>query len=94
MNTYIDHLKESKILVRDAKTVEQVGSKNMALVYLHDGDVLLYSYTTLAGVRKKDKWYLTTQKHSPTTSRQLNAFSKGKEVTWVSKDDRVGEYYI
>ena len=94
MSTYLGHLKYTRMLARDARTVKQVRCKDMAVAYLYNGDVLLYSYMTLVGVCMKDRWHLTTQKYSRTTSKQLASFAKGKEVTWVGKDDRVGEYYI
>lgn len=70
--------------------VSQVGSKSMAEVTCA-GYILLVSYHTIIGVRPAGefKWYITTKKHSSTTSRQTTQFisSTRFSVERVTEDE-------
>jgi len=50
--------------------VSQFDSKQLFIV---SGD-LLVSYLTIIGLKVGDKWQVTTQKYSPTTSKQTTQF--------------------
>jgi hypothetical protein len=57
--------------------VKQVGSKQLFIVK----GMELYSYYTKVGYLENGTWYLTTEKYSVTTSKQLNQF-----VSYVRKE--------
>ena len=64
--------------------IEQLGSKQMAIVAQPDGTTNLVSYETVVGCKQNGCWYLTTKKYSITTSKQLTQFARtGPNVEWV-----------
>jgi len=58
----------------DALNVSQVDSMQLFVITFSKYE-LLQSYYTVVGV-KTDKWYLTTEKYSVSTTRQMNKFAK------------------
>jgi hypothetical protein len=64
-------------LAIDIARIKQIASKQLFIVeetsgvYSHS----LYSYKTKVGVCSGNVWQLTTEKYSPTTSKQLTQFA-------------------
>lgn len=58
-----------------SRDIEQVQSQNLFIVTMK-GKRYLISYTTIIGI-ELDKWHFTTERYSPTTSRQLSKFKQG-----------------
>jgi hypothetical protein len=89
MSKYIKSLRE---LFPSAINIEQIGSKQIAIVIQPEGLTELYSYSTKVGIFKEGIWYLTTAKYSHTTSRQLTEFSRNcDKIEWVKDIDTIGE---
>ena len=71
-------------------SVEQVGSKQLFIVYTGYGKALVLSYDTIIGVYSDDTLFLTTEKYSHTTSRhcsELSRMYKAKAVKRVDNDE-------
>ena len=62
--------------------VKQINSKQLFIADIDNGTVLI-SYYTIVGKRIAGIWYLTGQKYSVTTSRQLTQFASGRTVVYV-----------
>ena len=59
---------------------------NMQLfVVKRERDTVLVSYYTIVGVLKNDTWYITTERYSVTTPKQLTRFSRGRDC--IRTDD-------
>ena len=57
---------------------------NMQLfIVKRPADTVLVSYYTIVGVLKNGTWYLTTQRYSRTTSKQLIRFSRGRDCVYT-----------
>lgn len=79
------YTKELEKRIPDALDISQVDSKQMAVVIHSDNTEWLYSYWTKVGRHIGGTWYLTTEKYSTTTSKQLTQFSRNcSNVKWVS----------
>lgn len=65
--------------------VEQLGSKQLFVVTFPTYQ-LLVSYLTIIGYRSQGTWLLTTAKYSPTTSKQLTQFARGKTIGWIEQE--------
>lgn len=72
------------IQARFGGKVEQVGYKQLFIVTQPDRQLLI-SYKTIVGYKypANNVWLLTRAKYSPTTSKQLTQFSRGKVVEWI-----------
>ena len=83
--------KQFKNLFSDNVEVEQFGSKRFWVVkftekgsdYYHRFQfkevTLAYSYKTIVGVKTFDTWFLTLEKFSVTTSKQLTQFANSTQ---------------
>lgn len=80
----------AKTLDVPSSMVERVGSKNLFIVR-RENKLELYSYTTKVGETRLENgqalWLLTTEKYTPTTSKQLTQFAnamrkKGYEIRY------------
>lgn len=51
----------------------------------HNHNKILVSYLTIVGYYDAVlcTWVLTKQRYSVTTTRQINCFAKGRNVTWI-----------
>ena len=67
--------------------LENFGS-NQTLVKLNNDKELFYSYKTIVSAKLKDKYYYTSFKYGPTTSRHIKNFLKDnkKDAVKVSQD--------
>ena len=67
--------------------LENFGS-NQTLVKLTNDKELFYSYKTIVSAKLKDKYYYTSFKYGPTTSRHINNYLKDnkKDAIEVSQD--------
>lgn len=57
----------------DAESIERIDSMQLFKACYPD-KVYLISYRTVIGVKRAGVWYITTQKYSPSTSRQTTRF--------------------
>lgn len=68
-----------------ATSIKQVDHMQLFVITKESGNKYLVSYYTIVGYKPVNKaWIVTTEKHSPTTNRQLNKFAKRNEVVWAS----------
>jgi len=69
--------------------VKQIDSMQLFLVDSYQCGRILVSYTTIIGVFDIDKWYITSDRYSSTTTRQTNKFIKSTpfEVERVTEDN-------
>tara|TARA_R100000664_G_C2701302_1_gene101509 strand:+ start:390 stop:680 length:291 start_codon:yes stop_codon:yes gene_type:complete len=51
-------------------------AKNQTLVKLTNDKELFYSYKTIVSAKLKDKYYYTSFKYGPTTTRHINNYLK------------------
>ena len=63
-------------------SVKQCDSMQLFIVKRSFGTVLVSYYTTV-GILKDGTWYLTTQRYSVTTSKQLTRFSRGRDCVYT-----------
>lgn len=89
---YIDHVKKkdvAKAFNVSLDKVQQIGSKQLFIVYLEDIN-LLVSYLTAVGIfiPVNRTWYITKCKYSPTTSRQIKMFTSSinAKVCYVEEE--------
>tara|TARA_R100000231_G_scaffold129348_1_gene100687 strand:- start:174 stop:464 length:291 start_codon:yes stop_codon:yes gene_type:complete len=67
--------------------LENFGS-NQTLVKLNNDKELFYSYKTIVSAKLKDKYYYTSFKYGPTTTRHIKNYLKDnfKDAAKVSQD--------
>lgn len=89
----------SRVTIKDVQVsyphytkYEQVGGKQLFICSDYTGqdtannhNKILVSYSTIVGFYNAAQctWILTKERYSATTTRQLNYFAKGRNVTWV-----------
>lgn len=68
--------------------VKQFNSCQLFIVDSYQYGRVLVSYTTIIGLFKDSKWYITSERYSVTTSRQTSVFirSTSFEVERVTED--------
>lgn len=85
-------LKDIKIAFPKYQHYEQIGSKQLFICSQYTGanmadnhNKILVSYLTIVGFYDAVlcTWVLTKQRYSVTTTRQINWFAKGRNVTWI-----------
>lgn len=59
------------LYAKQGGTIERIGQTELFIVHTPLTQHL-YSYTTRVGIYKHGKWYLTLERHSVTTTRQVN----------------------
>ena len=71
-----------------ANMIKQIGYRQLFIVDTSYLGRILVSYKTTIGVFHNSVWYLTTEKFSPTTSKQTTMFAKSTsfEVQRVSPE--------
>lgn len=67
--------------------LENLGN-NQTLVKLSNDKELFYSYKTIVSAKLKDKYYFTSFKYGPTTTRHINNYLKKnkKDAIKVNQD--------
>jgi len=70
--------------------VEQVKSQQLFIIIKPDS-MLLVSYLTIVGKYINGVWYLTKQKYSVSTSRQMSTFARTHNVKYVNDINNITE---
>jgi hypothetical protein len=81
--TYLQHFKDRY------PYAEQIGLKQMAVIRDSRDNFILFSYYTPVGYNQNDVWYITNQRYSVTTSKQISLFSRNHEVQSIPHDQFV-----